>query len=133
MFSISHALILSTQINKSKIVWCNVLVHYNIQETTNATEWHSKIYNDSNMTSRAPNMQIYYTLWWQQKRLPPYAQCNLNFKVSKLFYLVQHHLSCTKCCLQNYVKCMLLKLCVLINKLSVSFLANTLHGQHFTK
>ena len=62
MFSISHALILSTQINKEKIAWCNVLVHYNIHETTNATEWHSKIYNDFNMTSRAPNMQIYCTL-----------------------------------------------------------------------
>ena len=62
MFSISCALILSTQTNKEKIVWCNVLVYYNIQERTNATEWHSKIYNDGNMTSRAPNMQIYYTL-----------------------------------------------------------------------
>ena len=62
MFSISRALILWTQINKEKIVWCNVLVHYNIQERTNATEWHSKIYNDCNMTSRALNMQIYYTL-----------------------------------------------------------------------
>ena len=38
MFSISHALILWTQINKEKIVWCNVLVHYNIHETTNATD-----------------------------------------------------------------------------------------------
>ena len=133
MFSISRALILSTQIKKEKIVWCNVLVHYNIQERTNATEWHSKIYNDCNMTSRAPNMQIYYTLWWQQKRLPLSAQCNLNFKVSKQFYQVQIHLSCTKCCLQKYVKCMLLKLCVLINKLSVNFLANTLHREHCTK
>ena len=134
MFSISHALILWTQINKEKIVRSNALVHYTIQVRTNSTEWHGKIYNDGNMTSRAPNLQIYYTLGWQQKkRLPPYVEWNLNFKVSTLFYLVQHHLSCTKCCLQKYITCVLLKLCVLITKPSVGFLANTLHAQHCTK
>ena len=80
MFSISDALILWTQINKEKIMRSNALVHYTIQVRTNSTEWHGKIYNDGNMTSRAPNMQIYYTLGWQQKKAPTICRMKSKFQ-----------------------------------------------------